>query len=77
MCSLPENIFSLSYSSAEVAGLYTHSVGVCMSEYLSKSQRMAVNMMDVPCWAVGLSIWQEQCHICLPGSKLCAMVSSG
>lgn len=78
MCSLPENIFSLSYSSVEVAGICTYfSVGMCMSEYLYKSQRMALNMMEVPCWAVGLSRRQEQCHICLPGSKLCVMVLSG
>lgn len=51
--------------------------GMCMSEYLSKSQRMALNTMEVPCWAVGLSIRQEQYHICLPGSKLCVMVLSG
>lgn len=51
--------------------------GMCMSEYLSKSQRMALNTMEVPCWAVGLSTRQEQCHICLPGSKLCVMVLSG
>lgn len=48
-----------------------------VSVYLSKSQMMSLNTIQVSHWAVHLSIRQEQCQACLPNSKLCVMVLSG